>query len=179
MNKLINFVLFQAGWFVCVLGGPHDMDMVAVATAMAVIFINLWWNREHLICELRLITVAAVIGFSFDTVNLSLGVFFLNEAVRFPLLCPVWLVALWAMFGTTLRSSLDWLVGRYLLAALLGAVAGPLSYLGGAKLGAVTINPNHVFAVAVMATGWAAIMPLLVWLAHGKRAATNTQHGKT
>jgi len=177
MRKFLNFVLFQAGWFACVLGGAHDMTMAAVAAAMAVIVINLWWQRENLICELRLILVAAIIGFSFDTVNLSLGVFSLNGAACFPHLCPVWLVAIWAMFGTTLRGSLGWLASRYCLAALLGAIAGPLSYLGGAKLGAVTINPNHTFTVAVLATGWAAIMPLLVWLAHGSRTTTSTQQG--
>ena len=60
---------------------------------------------------------------------------------------------MWAMFGTTLRGSLSWLAGRYGLAALLGAVAGTLSYLGGAKLGAVTMHPNRAFSVAALAAG--------------------------
>jgi hypothetical protein len=72
-------------------------------------------------------------------------------------------------FGTTLRGSLSWLVGRYALAAVLGAVAGPLSYLDGAKLGAVTLHPSRAFSIAALAVGWAVVMPLLVWLAHGRR----------
>jgi len=177
IRKILNFALFQAGWFACVLGGAHDMAMAAVAAAVAVIVINLWWQRETLVCELRLIIVATVIGFSFDTVNLSLDVFSLNGTARFPHLCPVWLAALWAMFGTTLHGSLGWLAGRYWLAAILGAVAGTISYLGGARLGAVTMNPDLAFSVTVLACGWAAAMPLLVWLAHGKRTPGVTPNG--
>ena len=43
MRKILNFVLFQAGWFVCVLGGAHGMPVAAVAAAGAVIGVSLWW----------------------------------------------------------------------------------------------------------------------------------------
>jgi hypothetical protein len=112
-------------------------------------------------------------------VNLYFGVFALIGDPRFPYLCPVWLVALWAMFGTTLRGSLSALAGRYGLAAVLGAVAGPLSYLGGAKLGAVTLHPNRAVSIAALAVGWSVVMPLLVWLAHGDRFRTGAPKGPT
>jgi hypothetical protein len=156
MRKILNFALFQAGWFACVLGGAHDMPVAAVAAAGAVIGLNLWWFSADRASDLRLLLAVALIGFSVDTVNLWLGVFSLFGAPRFPRYCPVWLTALWAMFGTT----------------LLGAVARPVSYLGGAKLGAVTMNPNRAFSIAALAAGWAVVMPLLVWLAHGTRFRT-------
>jgi hypothetical protein len=165
-RKLLNFALFQVGWFACVLGGAHDMPVAAVAAAVAVVGMSLWWFSADRVSDLRLIEAVALIGFCVDTVHLRFGVFALVGDPRFPHLCPLWLLALWAVFGTTLRGSLSWLAGRYGMAALLGAVAGPLSYIGGAKLGAVTMHPNHVFSMAALAVGWAVVMPLLVWLAH-------------
>ena len=77
---------------------------------------------------------------------------------------PHWILALWALFATTLNVSLSWLRGRWLLAAVLGAIAGPLSYWGGAKLGAlVLVQPLP--AVVAMAIEWAIAMPLLMRLA--------------
>lgn len=175
MRKLLNFVLFQAGWFACVYAGAQGRPDAAAAAAGAVVVANLVWFSSDRIRDLRLLTAVALVGFCVDTVHLRFGVFALTGTPRFPHLCPLWLVALWAMFGTTLRGSLSWLAGRYGLAALLGAVAGPLSYLGGVKIGAATLHPNRVFSIAALAIGWAVAMPLLVWLAHGR--AKRCGHG--
>ncbi len=169
LDKLLNFALFQAGWFACVLGGAHGMPVAAVAAAGAVIGLSLLWFSTHRSRDVQLLLAVALIGFCVDSLHLRLGVFALIGAPRFPHLCPLWLIALWAMFGTTLRGSLSWLADRYGLATLLGAVAGPMSYLGGAKLGAVTLHPNRFFCMAALALGWAVVMPLLVRLAHGQK----------
>jgi hypothetical protein len=169
IDKILNFVLFQAGWFACVLGGAHGMTLASAAAASVVIGVSLRWFSADRMSDARLFLAVALTGFCVDTVHLRFGVFALVGDPRFPHLCPLWLVAMWAMFGTTLRGSLGWLKGRYGLAAILGAVAGPLSYLGGAKLGAVTLHPNSAFSIAALAVGWAVVMPLVVWLAHAKR----------
>ena len=168
MRELFNFALFQAGWFACVLSGAHGLPGVAIAAAGAVIGVSLCWSSADRMSDVRLLLMVALIGFCVDSINLWLGVFALIGTPRFPHLCPVWLVALWAVFGTTLRGSLHWLAGRYAVSALLGAVGGPLSYAGGAKLGAVTMPLDHPFSVLVLAALWATVMPLLVWLAHSR-----------
>ena len=177
MRQILNFALFQAGWFACVLGAAHGVPWAATAAAGTVIGINLWWFSADAMRDLRLCATVALIGFCVDTVHLRFGVFTLIGDPRFPHLCPLWLVALWAMFAMTLRGSLSWLAHRYGLAALLGAVAGPLSYLGGAKLGAVTMHPNRAFSMAARAVGWAAALPLLVWRAHGGRDRPQEHRG--
>lgn len=166
MRRVFNFALFQAGWFACVLSGAHGLPGVAVATAGAIIGVSLCWFSNDRMSDVRLLVMVALIGFCVDSINLWLGVFKLIGEPRFPSLCPVWLVALWAVFGTTLRGSLHWLAGRYVLSALLGAVGGSLSYAGGAQLGAVTMSLDHPLGVVVLAAMWAVVMPLLVWLAH-------------
>jgi hypothetical protein len=66
-----------------------------------------------------------------------------------------------------------WMSGRYLLAALFGAIGGPLSYLAGARLGAMSFIDTGA-AVTALAVGWGLAMPLLMWL-----AARLPQRGRT
>ena len=169
-RKIINFALFQVVWFACVLSGKHQLPLVALAASVAIVAVSLWMQSGRRLANLRLLGLVAVIGFCVDSLNLRLGVFALNDSPVLPYLCPVWLVALWAAFGTTLRGSLSWLAGRYWLSAALGAVAGAASYLAGAKLGAVALNPDRAFSTTVLVITWALILPLLVWLAHGRNA---------
>jgi len=170
IRKIVNLALFDVGWTFCVLSGKHDRPWLAVAAAVAVVGANLCMLDGKRWEYLRLLGLVAAIGFCVDSANLFIGVFALTGSPHVPYLCPLWLVALWAAFGTTLRSSLSWLAGRYWLSALLGAVAGPVSYAGGAGLGAAALAPNRVFSIAALAVTWALVMPLLVWLAHGREA---------
>jgi hypothetical protein len=54
--------------------------------------------------------------------------------------------------------------GRLLIAALFGALGGPLAYWGGAQLGAV-ILVETVPALVALSIGWGVLTPLLVRLA--------------
>ena len=175
IRKIINFALFDVAWLVIVLAGKHGRELEAVAAVGVVVGVNLWMLDGKRLEYLRLLGLIVVIGFCVDSANLFVGVFALNGAPRFPYLCPLWLALLWGAFGTTLRSSLSWLAGRYWLSAVLGTVTGTGSYLAGATLGAVTLNPNRLFSTAVLAGTWAVIMPLLVWLAHGRPARSRKQ----
>jgi hypothetical protein len=175
LPKILNFALFQAGWFATILTAAGGRPAAALAVAGAAVGLSLWLFSADRMGDLRLLLAVALIGFCLDTMQLHLGVFALVGEPLFPRLCPLWLVALWALLGTTLRGSLSWLAGRYWLSAILGAVAGPLSYLGGAQLGAATLHPSRVFSIAALAAGWAAVMPLLVWLAHKQRSGGRGQ----
>lgn len=75
------------------------------------------------------------------------------------------MIALWPNFATTLHSSLRWLAGHYIVAALLGAVAGPLSYYAGAQLGALTLHPTLAVSMIALAVVWGITLPILLWLA--------------
>lgn len=167
MRNVIIAVVFQLGWLACVLSGARQRPWDALAAAAAVIACNVWLQRGQLAEALRLVAWVTLAGFGVETVNLLLGVFNLIGTPRFPWLCPVWLLALWAMFATTLRGPLAWLSGRYVLSALLGAAFAAPNYYAGARLGAVVLNPDGRYSVAVLILLWAAAMPLLVWLAHG------------
>ena len=75
------------------------------------------------------------------------------------------MVALWLNLAMALHTSLRWLTGRCLLAAVLGTITGPLSYYAGVRLGALTFNPNLVISLVVLALVWGLALPGLVRLA--------------
>jgi hypothetical protein len=70
----------------------------------------------------------------------------------------------WYVIAATLNVSMAWLRGRYLLAAIFGAIGGPLAYYGGAELGATEALPS-LNGILILALGWGVMTPLLVWLA--------------
>jgi hypothetical protein len=78
------------------------------------------------------------------------------------------MVSLWMAFATTLNHSLRWLASRPWVAALAGAIGGPLAYLAGAKLGALTLAAPTP-ALILIAGLWAVAMGLLSLLS-GVRA---------
>ena len=87
-------------------------------------------------------------------------------------LVPPWITALWVAFALLPRVSLRWLAGRTTLAALLGAVGGPLSYLAGERMGAVALADAPAFTVVALAVEYALLTPLLLRFAPGTRGAT-------
>ena len=157
--KLINFAVFQLGWFACVLGAAWGRPWLGTAIALAIV----GW---HLGCaprpraELALVLAAAGIGALWDSLLAALGWIEYPNGTLIAATAPHWMVALWMLFATTLNSSLDWLKGKRWLAAGFGAVGGPLGYLAGERLGALAlVEPTA--ALIALAGGWAVLAPLL------------------
>jgi hypothetical protein len=115
--------------------------------------------------ELRLLALVVLLGFLVDS-GLAATRLVRFEAPAFgPMLAPPWILALWLLLATTLRHSLGWLRGRYLPAAVLGGVSGPLSYAAGERLGAVQFPPERWPSLGALAAVWALVLPLLLTLA--------------
>lgn len=159
--KLINFAAFQLGWFACVLGAGGDRPWLGPVAAGALLALHARLSR-HPAADFRVILGVGVFGVIVDSLQAAFGVFEPRHAIGPVWLCPPWLAALWLLFGSTLNSSLSWLVGRPALAALLGAGAGPLAYAAGAKLGALTLAESRALALGSLAGVWGAGMPLLM-----------------
>lgn len=161
-EKVLNFVLFQLGWFACVISSAAKQPLLGSAVAAAIIGWHLW-RAPQPTREFYLIGTAMLIGVMWDSLlvwqdwlNYPAGMLIANTA-------PYWIVMLWALFATTLNLSLRWLKQHMRLAIVLGAVAGPLAYYGGARLGALDfVQP--VNALVALAIGWAVFTPLLVLL---------------
>lgn len=153
MRKLGNFAGFQAVWLACVISAASGEAWAGLAVFAAVIAVHVWSARNR-IAEVKLLGAAALIGLIAESALMGWGgIRFTGGGL------PVWMIALWVNFASTLRYSLEWLSGRYPLACVLGAVAGPLSYLGGQRLGAITVESPLAVAIE-----WAIATPLLVYL---------------
>jgi len=163
MSPLVNFILFQIGWFGCVLNAAAR-PLTGAAIALLMVAVALWRSRDRR-GELVLLSLAAVIGTLCDSLFvISSRLHYAGS--RSASLPPLWDIALWPLFATTLNGSLGWLKERSRLAALLGAVAGPLAYVAAARLGAVQLgSPSST--LLLLAGAWSVLTPLLLVLAHG------------
>lgn len=160
---VINFVAFQVGWLVCVLGGANQQALAGTMFVAAIVLLHLALAKRRL-PELLLIASATLVGFIWDTCVVASGLMQYpsgNFATGF---APYWIVAMWALFATSLNLSMAWLKGRPLVACLLGAVGGPMAYLAGERLGGVQM-PDPTLALGVQAAGWAVLLPVLTRLA--------------
>ncbi|MEE4216976.1 MAG: DUF2878 domain-containing protein [Xanthomonadales bacterium] len=163
MNAVINFAAFQFGWFATVLGTANGMPWLGPLTVLGVVALHLRRARRPAV-EARLLMIALLLGTAVDSLVLAGGWISYPNGAWLPGFAPYWIITLWALFATTLNLSLGWMKQRYVLAAAFGAIGGPLSYLAGAKLGAMSFIATVPAAMA-LALAWSLAMPLLVYIA--------------
>ena len=155
----VHLLLYQASWWACALSGPYELPLLgpfAVFTQLLV-----WLRSVQLpVQEGVFILCMSFVGIAIDSTLLNLGVLII-PAYFFvqPPFPPLWLVSLWVSFAVGLRSSLQKLRKKYLLAALLGCVGGPLAYRGGMALDALVLSDRAVWILALI---WAVLFPLLL-----------------
>lgn len=163
MNAFVNFMAFQAGWFATVLGAANGKPWIGPIVVLAAVALHLRNTRLPMM-EARLLASALLFGLVADSLLLATGWIAYPNGFWLPGLAPYWIICLWALFATTLNVSMRWMAGRYVLAAVFGGIGGPLSYLAGARLGAMTFTDTTAALVALSLV-WASLMPLLMWLA--------------
>ena len=162
-HQLLNFAVFQAAWTAAVLGAAGGWPLLGVAAVAAALAWHLPRSAQPA-QEARLAVAVTAVGLVFETLRLLLHDTVYPSGQPVAVLPPYWLIALWTLMAISLNVTLRWLRGRWALAALLGAVGGPLAFLGGERLGGARFTEPAV-ALTSLALGWALLMPLLVALA--------------
>jgi uncharacterized protein (DUF1499 family) len=163
---MLNFAGFWLGWVACVLGAANGQQWAGPAVAAVVLGSHAiiaprsvrWWP---------IVPGAAVLGLLVDGTLNAAGAIRYEGLASAPWLPPPWLPALWILFASTLPGSLRWLLHRPLLAAALGAVAGPISYAGGARLGAINLGRPMAFSLTALAVAWGVSMPVMIAMVRG------------
>jgi hypothetical protein len=112
-----------------------------------------------------LAAAAAVMGYAADSALVWFGVLTFPPHAVFGWPSTLWMAGLWVNLALTLDASMAWLRGRYALAAVAGAVSGPLAYAAGERLGAAVLGPSFGSAMLVVAVEWVVAMPLLLLVA--------------
>ena len=161
-----NLIGYQIVWFSAVIGAGRGLWWPGVLAAAAFALWQLSTSSQPR-AELRLIPVAIVCGTLLDG-GLALSGF-ARYAAGEPALfggAPLWIVSLWAAFSLTLLHSMTFLLNRPVIAAVFGAIGGPLAYLGAARgwQAIVFVEPRWT-ALLMLAIGWGLAIPLLSMLA--------------
>jgi len=160
---LANIAFFHLGWLGCVAGAGRGLYWLGPALGLALVARHIASASERR-AEVRLIALAMALGVVADSALAALH-FVTYAGASWPPFAPAWIVVLWALFATTLRHALGFLHGRWALAALLGSVSGPLSYLAGERLGAVSLGVHGLPALAV---AWGLALPILLWASQSR-----------
>ena len=162
MRNLWNFVAFQVGWFACVLGAAAHVYWIGPLAVALILLLHVRIARTRP-QEWQFLAWTLPLGFVVDNAQVALGAIESRSHVA-PALAPLWLLPLWPLFGSVFGESMRWMLGRPWLAAAFGAIGAPLSYLAGAKTGALRIAEDPWLYACVVGLMWALAMPTLLWL---------------
>jgi hypothetical protein len=180
----LSFIGLQLGWFACVLGAGRGFSWFGPVVVSVGLLAHVWNQpRSARAREALVLFLAALLGFIVDTALLRAGIMtILGAAVS-----PPWLVALWPNLAAATASggSLGSLSRRPILGALLGALAAPLAYDGGARLGAIGFEQGRLRALVTIGLVWSLVLPTLFWIrrwmdrSRGDRDASGLERRRT
>ena len=161
-----NAIAYQAVWFAAVIGAGSGAWWLGIVAAALFVAVQLGVSRERAV-DLRLLVAALACGIAVDGAMASSGLArYAASAPASPGGAPLWLLAIWACFALTLRRSMRFLLGRPLAALALGAIGGPLAYLGAARgWQAIAFAEPRWQALVLLALAWSLALPALVLLA--------------
>jgi hypothetical protein len=147
--KLINFVLFQLGWFISVWGAANQklpLSMMVVALILLAHIMQASRKKE----ATMLLFIIMLLGSIFDQLLLITNlVTYQNQF--FDTLVPVWIVAMWGLFATTLNLSLSWLKSNRVLAGFIWVYRWPCSLLCGR---AIKCSSTYKSIFNICASAW-------------------------
>lgn len=157
--SLRDYVAFQLGWAACVFLGNTG----ALLAFCVLLPLQSLWPPRRSGREWVLVLAFSTAGLGMDLAWQAAGLITFEGEIAFGI--APWLVVLWLMFSGTLLQSLAFLQRKLLLAAILGAAAGPLSYLAGIAAGAAT-SPHGAWTITLwLAPAWALFLPATCYLA--------------
>ena len=123
-TQLVNYALYQIGWFACVLGAASHRPWTGCLIAMILVGVHLALSVERSL-EVRLVVLATAVGAVVEMIQIAAGTYRFTSGTVSDALPPPWLLAMWAQFATTFRFSLRSVVMRPVPAVLFGAAGRP------------------------------------------------------
>jgi hypothetical protein len=159
-SRALNYLLYQAGWFACALGAAWQRPWTGFLVAVILVGVHLALSTERAV-ELRLVCLATAVGAGVEMLQIATGTYRFPSGTVVYALPPPWLLAMWAQFATTFRSSLRSVIVHPVRALLFGAAGGPLAFLAGERLGAVVLLPPIRAGLLRLSISWAIALTLL------------------
>jgi len=162
--KILNFGLFQAGWFTAAL--MMDSAVWIMLSMVALHFII----SPSKLTDARLLIVLLPIGLTLEVLMIALGFVVFNSAF----VLPIWMILLWCLLILSFNHSLHWLANIPLaLQVTLSGVAGLASYVAAQKFEALSIGEPILLHGAGIALVWAVQLPVMMVIAKKINAEGN------
>ena len=162
-RTILIIVGFQIVWFACAFGAAKELYYLpCIAGFLMIAGVVLSTPDKKSLLVFMVWTM--VLGFLVDTVLLQHQFIQFKSLNPYPfnLYQPWWMSILWASFASSFSASFQWLANKYRLAAVLGAVFGPVAYYSGSQLGAIA--PISEQGLVLVGLFWLISMPIMVWL---------------
>lgn len=148
--KILNFIAFKLCWFALICW-----------QYLLIVPVVLYWCFAMFRLQHRAriaVVVLTLTGLALDSVLIASGwLTFTGSAFL-----PMWMVALWACFALMLVQVLADLLRNPWLAALFGAVGGPLAYWGGSILGGQMLYQPVLELSVLLGLCWSLLMGVAV-----------------
>ncbi len=156
MALVINVLIYQIVWFLCVFAGNTGAFLSLFLLAFHLV------RSANLREDLKMMFVLLLIGVVVDGAIRYAGL--ISYTVDgFPI--PLWLAVIWLALAILPHHSLNWLKGRPLLSIVFAAVGGPLAYWAGVRFGSAEFNYPLLSSLALLAAVWALMWPLVMVVA--------------
>jgi len=151
--KILNFVLFQAGWFAAAL-----MQDGAIWIMLALVVLHFCISPSKL-ADAKLLLMLLPIGLTLEILMISLGFVTFNSIF----VLPIWMILLWCLLILSFNHSLKWLrdipkIWQVLLSGCFGAA----SYFAAQKFAALSIGEPILLCGLAIAVVWAIQLPVML-----------------
>jgi hypothetical protein len=159
-NKLpiVLYLWFYVGWFACLWCALNNASLLSlIAPVISWVLLHQIWplNSRWLIYMLSIFAL----GIGFDIALVECGI--VGITPPYVGLAPAWLVSMWFLYVSVLPLTTPMFEQRLWLAAVMGAIMGPLSYKYGTVSGALVFH--HEWTIYYYAAFWAAFFPFSVY----------------
>ena len=164
MKKIFNIIGFQFSWWCCVLGVKSGLTYLGPFLMLVFLMVHMFLFMDNS-SEIKLIILFGILGTLIDTGMAYFGIL-IYQGTYFTdtIMAPLWITAMWCGFSATVNHSLSWLHNRYVASAALGVISGPLSYLAGAKFGAIEFDADPIIALIIISIYYGITIPLMYWV---------------
>jgi hypothetical protein len=163
LDRIINTLLFYGGWCWCLNDVARGTALYGLWSIVLIVIYQLYRSHTRK-ADCLFVLFVTMLGPLSDIIYVKLGLLSYHTPFHSILwLPPLWILMLWALVAVNIPL-FDWLYQKWVLAALLGAIGGPLSYLSAVRLGGVSFTGPLPLTFIVIGGIWAILLPLLIWL---------------
>lgn len=163
LNRLFSTFFFYFAWVLCLNEAAKGKPTLGIILITLFVIYYLYTSAYRL-ADAILLSVVVLIGPISDVVYTKLGVLsYKSQYHLLPYLPPLWVFALWALFGVNIYL-FSWLGRHFYLAMALGAIGGPLSYLSVVKLGGASLLTSLPIMLITIGVVWSIFFPCSIML---------------